>query len=139
MVYHFIELTERVIRRLDRCQLIVRCGVGYDNVDIQAARRFGIPVANVPDYGTEEVADSAMGLMLSLTRGIHRANSVLRARPGEWTYDVSAPLVRLRGRVLGIVGLGRIGSPSIVVVHDVKDDGPVRPSPRPRTPGRCSR
>jgi D-3-phosphoglycerate dehydrogenase/C-terminal binding protein len=49
-------------------------------------------------------------LLLSLTRGTHRANSILRDAENEWTYEVSAPLVRLRGRVLGIVGLGRIGS-----------------------------
>src|SRR5438477_6169466 len=71
MLYHTLRLTERTIGRLRRCQLIVRCGVGYDNVDLDAARRHGIPVANVPDYGTEEVADSALGLALSLTRGIH--------------------------------------------------------------------
>ncbi|MBT4864071.1 MAG: C-terminal binding protein, partial [Planctomycetaceae bacterium] len=70
MVYHCIEVTARTIDRLENCKLIVRCGVGFDNVDAVAARKRGIPVANVPDYGTEEVADSAIGLTLSLTRGI---------------------------------------------------------------------
>lgn len=110
MVYHFLGLSERTIRRLQRCKLIVRCGVGFDNVDREAARARGIPVANVPDYGTEEVADSAIGLMLALTRGIHLLNSRLRREAGPWTYDLAAPLTRLRGRVFGIVGLGSIGT-----------------------------
>ena len=63
MLYHFISITKATIERLKNCKLIVRCGVGFDNVDRQFARSRGIPVANVPDYGTEEVADSAIGLM----------------------------------------------------------------------------
>ena len=73
-------LTKMTISRLTRCQVIVRGGVGYDNIDHALARQRGIPVCNVPDYGTEEVADTAVGMLLSLTRGIHRANSHLRAR-----------------------------------------------------------
>ena len=110
MLYHNMELTRKTIDRLDDCKLIVRCGVGYDNVDCASARKRGIPVANVPDYGNEEVADSAIGLMLALTRGIHQLNSLLRAGVEPWRYSQAAPLYRLRGRVFGIVGLGRIGT-----------------------------
>src|SRR5207249_1032258 len=98
------------IERLRHCKLIVRCGVGYDNVDYAFARQRGIPVANVPDYGTEEVADSAIGYTLALTRGIAFFNSRLRAGQGAWSYLQGVPVHRLRGRVFGIVGLGRIGS-----------------------------
>ena len=70
----------------------------------------GIPVANVPDYGTEEVADSAIGMALALTRGINFYNLRMRAQPDPWMYRVSSPLYRQRGRVFGIVGLGRIGT-----------------------------
>jgi C-terminal binding protein len=110
MLYHNIALTRQTISRLQGCKLIVRCGVGYDNVDRGAARERGIPVANVPDYGTEEVADSAIGLMLSLTRGINFFNNRLQRGGFDWSYMQGAPLVRLRGRVFGIIGLGRIGS-----------------------------
>jgi len=110
IVYHEINLTQATIRRLEKCRIIVRGGVGYDNVDRAFARERGIPVANTPDYGTEDVADSAIGMLLSLTRGIHLANSRLREGKEEWTFMVSAPLARLRGRTLGIVGLGRIGT-----------------------------
>lgn len=110
MLYHNLALSARTIERLKHCQLIVRCGVGYDNVDRVAARAKGIPVANVPDYGTEDVADSAIGMMLALARGIHMLDIRLRAKKGPWMYTQVAPLRRLRGRVFGIIGLGRIGS-----------------------------
>jgi C-terminal binding protein len=110
MMYHTVSMTPKTIDRLERCKLIVRCGVGYDNVDWRHARKRGIDVANVPDYGTEEVADSAIGMTLALARGITFFNSRLRDQKGEWLYTGGAPIWRLRGRVFGIVGLGRIGS-----------------------------
>ena len=100
--------------QLNGCKLTIRCGVGCDNVDHAYARRRGIPVANVPDYGTEEVADSAVGLMLALTRGISYLNSRLRAEFEPWFYTQVTPLGRLRGRVFAIVGLGRIGTATAV-------------------------
>jgi C-terminal binding protein len=109
MMFHTVSITEKTIQRLKHCKLIVRCGVGYDNVDWKLARKHNIVVANVPDYGTEEVADSAIGLTLALTRGIAVYNSLLREGPGEWLYTQAQPIWRLRGRVFGIVGLGRIG------------------------------
>ena len=114
MLYHNITISKDTIGKLKNCKLIVRCGVGYDNVDRQFARSRGIPVANVPDYGTEEVADSAVGLMLTLTRGIHLLNSIYRDGGEGWTYRTAAPVWRLRDRVFGIVGLGRIGTAAAV-------------------------
>ncbi|HTK78478.1 MAG TPA: C-terminal binding protein [Gemmataceae bacterium] len=109
MFYHPLPLTERTIARMKSCKVIVRCGVGYDNVDIAFARRQGIPVVNVPDYGTEEVADSAIALTLALTRGVHVTTS--RIRRGEpWAFTEGRPLYRLRGRTFGVIGLGRIGT-----------------------------
>lgn len=110
MVYHYLGLSAPTIGRLERCKLIVRCGVGFDNVDRVAARARRIDVANIPDYGTEDVADSAIGLMLALARGIHPLNSRLRRGHGNWSYTQAAPLLRLRGRVFGIIGIGRIGT-----------------------------
>ena len=110
MVYHNIAITKDTIARLKNCKLIVRCGVGYDNVDHVFARSRGIPVGNVPDYGTEEVADSAIGLALTLARGINFFNNRLQRKAGPWAYMQGAPILRLRGRVFGIIGLGRIGT-----------------------------
>ena len=110
MIYHFLSVGAETLGRLRQCKLIVRCGVGIDNVDWAAARKLGIPVANIPDYGTEDVADTAIGLMLSLTRGSQFLNSRLRAARGPWSYTQAMPLYRLRGRTFGIIGLGRIGT-----------------------------
>ena len=110
MMYHSLSITRRTIERLRNCRLIVRCGVGVDNVDHAYAAARGIAVANVPDYGTEDVADTAIGMMLALTRGIHPLDRKLRDGRGAWSYRQVAPLRRLRGSVFGVVGLGRIGS-----------------------------
>jgi C-terminal binding protein len=114
MMYHNISLTSATISNFKQCKLIVRGGVGVDNIDCQFARERGIPVANVPDYGTEEVADSAIALTLSLTRGTHFCNNRLQRGLGPWSYTLVSPLYRLRGRVFGIVGLGRIGMAAAV-------------------------
>src|SRR6266576_6514756 len=110
MVYHTLKVTKATIERLTNCKLIVRCGVGYDNVDHAFARTRGIPMANIPDYGTEDVADTAIAMMMTLARGVHLTNSRLRRREGAWHYTQAGPLHRLRGRVCGIIGLGRIGT-----------------------------
>jgi len=110
ILYHLICITRRTIERLQRCKLIVRGGVGYDNIDRQFARERGIPVANVPDYGSEEVADTAIAMTMTMVRGVHVLNSRLKICQGPWSYLQVVPLVRLRGRGFGVVGLGRIGT-----------------------------
>jgi D-3-phosphoglycerate dehydrogenase/C-terminal binding protein len=109
MVYHQFNVSARSIERLASCKLIVRCGAGVDNVDHAFARTRGIPVANIPDYGTEDVADSAIAMMMTLARGVHVLNSRLRRGELPWNYVHVAPLHRVRGRVCGIIGIGRIG------------------------------
>ena len=68
LVYHTTKITEKSIAAMTKCRGIVRCGVGYDNVDLRAAGSRGIVVCNVPDYGTEEVADHAIMMLLALAR-----------------------------------------------------------------------
>ena len=139
MLYHNLTLSEESIERLKRCRLIVRCGVGYDNVDRARARQRGIPVANIPDYGTEDVADSAIGMMLAMTRGIHQYNTRLRAQADPWLYRIAEPLQRLRGRVFGIVGLGRIGIATALRAKalglDVRFYDPLKPDGYDKTLG----
>ena len=93
-----------------RCQIVVRSGVGYDKVDLAGWGSVGVACCNVPDYGTSEVADHALALMLALTRGTATYHDALRTDPaGNWDH-AKAPLVRrLRGSTFGVVGLGRIG------------------------------
>ncbi len=110
ILYHQMSLSRPTLERLHRCKLIVRGGVGVDNVDLPFARQRGIPVANVPDYGSEEVADTAIAMMMGLVRGTHLMSSYLRAGGGPWSHELVVPLVRLRGRPFGVIGLGRIGT-----------------------------
>ncbi len=91
-------------------RIAVRLGVGFDNLDIAAWAARGVPVCNVPDYGTSEVADHAIALMLALTRGTATYGPALaKDVVGNWNF-FQAPLVRrLRGATFGVIGLGRIG------------------------------
>src|SRR4051812_41761314 len=108
LVYHTIKITERTIATLNKCRGIIRCGVGYDNVDIHAAGARGIVVCNVPDYGAEEVADHALMLLLAVARRLLPAHQAIRDGTWDTTLVFGAP--RLRGRTLGLVGCGRIGT-----------------------------
>jgi C-terminal binding protein len=108
LVYHSTKVTERSIAAMTKCRGIVRCGVGYDNVDLRAAGSRGIVVCNVPDYGTEEVADHALMLLLAMARRLLPCDQAIRA--GVWSKETHVGTPRLRGRTLGIIGCGRIGS-----------------------------
>jgi D-3-phosphoglycerate dehydrogenase/C-terminal binding protein len=93
-----------------RLRGLVRCGVGFDNIDLETWGRRGVAVFNVPDYGTSEVADHAIALMLALTRGTATYHGALRDDPaGGWNHLAAPAVRRLRDAVFGVVGLGRIG------------------------------
>jgi len=110
IVFHEITLPADLIAEADCCRLIIRCGVGFDAVDIQAAGARGIPVCNVPDYGVDEVADHAIGLMLACNRGLLRVERAVRPTLEPWDKRAVGSVPRLAGQTLGIVGLGRIGT-----------------------------
>jgi D-3-phosphoglycerate dehydrogenase/C-terminal binding protein len=93
-----------------RCRIVVRAGVGVDNIDMAVWGGLGIPVTNVPDYGTYEVADHAIALMLALTRGTVQFDAGLRSEPASgWKYHAPPLIRRLHGTVFGVIGLGPIG------------------------------
>src|SRR5690348_15119833 len=106
-VYH-ARLPREAIDRLVTVRVIARCGVGYDNIDVAAARERGIEVVYVPDYGVDDVADHALALLLACARKVTLSDRAIRA--GSWPgYGELAPMRRLRGRTLGVYGYGRIG------------------------------
>ncbi|HWK46627.1 MAG TPA: C-terminal binding protein [Stellaceae bacterium] len=108
--YHILRYDETVARQLDRCKLVVRAGVGFDNMDLAAFGARGIAVCNTPDYGTTEVADHAIALLMALTRGLFHYHAAVQRDPTNWTAKPAAPaLRRLRGQTMLIVGLGNIG------------------------------
>jgi len=100
-----------VIPHLKRCRIIVRNGVGFDVLDLEGLGAAGIPACNIPDYGTTEVADSAISMMLSFARGTAVLDNALRASLVEnWTHERNVTARRLRGATFGVIGLGRIGT-----------------------------
>lgn len=99
-------LTADAIGGMRRCRAIVRYGIGVDNIDLDAARLKRIHVANVPDYGIEEVSDQALGLVMAVARRIVTRDREVRA--GAWGIGQAQRIYRLAGSTLGLIGYGRI-------------------------------
>ncbi len=108
-----IQMNTSVVPHLKKCRIIVRNGVGYDNVDLELCGKAGIAVCNVPDYGTTEVADTAIAMMLAFARGTAIYDAALRENPtANWTHTHNVTARRLRGATYGVIGMGRIGTAS---------------------------
>ena len=104
-------VTAADLARFTRLRAMVRMGVGYDRLDRKAAAARDVLVCNVPDYGTTEVADHAMALMLALRRGLLLHHEAQRGeRPAAWAPIIDPLVARLDTQRFGIVGLGRIGT-----------------------------
>ncbi|HOW70586.1 MAG TPA: C-terminal binding protein [Phycisphaerae bacterium] len=120
IVFHEVTLPRAIIERLTRCRVIVRCGTGYDQIDLSAAAERGVPVCNVPDYGVDEVADHAIALMLACNRRLLQAERGLRQTLAPWNYHAVQTIFRLSGATLGIIGLGRIGTATAMRAKGLK-------------------
>jgi phosphoglycerate dehydrogenase-like enzyme len=108
-----------LIGRLRRCQVIARCGAGYDNIDVAAARTHGITVTYVPRYGEQDVAEHAIALMLACARRL--ASSDRAVQSGGWpSFAELGPMRRLAGRTLGLVGFGRIAREVAARAHGLR-------------------
>ena len=108
IIWHSLPVDAALIGRLKNCRALIRNGVGFDSVDLRAAAARGLPVCNVPDYGTEEVADHALALTLALCRQI--ASLDAEAKRLGWRIECAPRLRRLSSLTFGIIGLGRIGT-----------------------------
>lgn len=95
------------IQAMTRCKVIVRYGVGVDNIDLDAARRRRIFVANVPGYGSDSVADHTLALMMAVARRIVQRDREMRHE--VWGVGTREPMYSFQGRTLGLIGYGRIG------------------------------
>jgi len=99
------------VAKLRRCRIFVKSAVGYDEVNLELYGRMGIAVCNTPDYGTREVADHAIALMMTLTKGIAFHDESLRADPrGNWRPALNPFGRRMSACTFGVVGIGRIGT-----------------------------
>jgi len=106
-----IDVPSQYRAKLEKCRIFVKPAVGFDNIDLKAWGELGIPVCNVPDYGTMEVADHAIALMLTLMKGIEFHTAELRANPrGNWRPALNPYGRRLSACTFGVVGIGRIGT-----------------------------
>jgi D-3-phosphoglycerate dehydrogenase / 2-oxoglutarate reductase len=103
----YAPITADVFEALPQLRLVSRYGVGVDAVDAEAARKQGVWVCNVPDYGTTEVALHAVAMLLALLRNVAGHDREVRA--GHWDYHLGGQLPRPSSLTLGVVGLGRIG------------------------------
>jgi D-3-phosphoglycerate dehydrogenase len=108
LINQYVPITAAVLDALPRCRLVVRYGVGVDNVDLQAATGRGVWVANVPDYGRDEVADHTLALAMALLRGVVALDRSVR--DGTWDLAPARPLRRLTTLTWGVVGCGAIGT-----------------------------
>lgn len=100
------QINAEVIAGLNKCKVIGRFGIGIDNIDIPAATAKGITVTYAPVYCLDEVSDHAMALLLSLARKVTFAHNLVAK--GRWEMPAVVPIGRLRGRTLGLIGLGNI-------------------------------
>jgi D-3-phosphoglycerate dehydrogenase / 2-oxoglutarate reductase len=108
LINQYVPVTAAVLDALPRCRLVVRYGVGVDNVDLRAATERGVWVANVPDYGRDEVADHTLALAMALLRGVVALDRSVR--DGTWDLEPARPLRRLATLTWGVVGCGAIGT-----------------------------
>ncbi|MBW2306397.1 MAG: C-terminal binding protein [Deltaproteobacteria bacterium] len=107
IITQYARVGRKTIERLKNCRVIARYGTGVDIVDVAAATEKGIQVTNVPDYCTDEVADHAVALLLTLIRKLINYNRA--AHEGIWRWQAGQPVHRIRGSKLGLIGFGKIG------------------------------
>ncbi len=112
IVVNMVPISADLISQLTRCRLVIRHGAGYDNVDAKALTQRGIPLAYVPDYCVDEVAEQAIALIFACGRKVVWSRKVLddSSARGKWDFDPVIPMYRMRGKTIGIIGCGRIGS-----------------------------
>ncbi|MEJ7591918.1 MAG: C-terminal binding protein [Planctomycetaceae bacterium] len=126
VITQFAPVNAEVIASMQKARVIVRYGIGVDNVDLAAARAKGIPVCNVPDYCIDEVADHTLAFILGITRQVVANNNTLKG--GKWGLATSLDQMKaLRDLSVGVVGFGRIGREVVarlrpfrcrILVHD---------------------
>lgn len=112
IVVNMVKFPESLIARLEKCKLIIRHGIGYDNVDVDACTKYGIQFAYQPDYCQIDVAEHAISLLFACARKICASRKTLddSSKNGEWDFGGLFPIYRMEGKTLGVLGVGRIGS-----------------------------
>ena len=115
LMNQYVRMDRKIFEALPNVKCVVRYGVGVDNINLEDADKYGVQACNVPDYGTREVADQALAMMMCLTRKVSFTNSLIRK--GVWDYRREIPIYRMSEMTVGIYGIGRIGSEFAKRVH----------------------
>jgi D-3-phosphoglycerate dehydrogenase len=115
LVFH-ARISERTIEKLDNCKIVVRYGVGVDNMPLEALKKSGIPLCNTPDYGIEEIAATAAAHILNLWRRVSAYDLACRSYESGWAQNIIRPISRISKGTLGVVGTGRIGAELIRIM-----------------------
>ena len=115
LMNQYVRMDRKIFEALPSVKCVVRYGVGVDNINLDDADEFGVQACNVPDYGTREVADQALAMMMCLTRKVAFTNALIRK--GIWDYRKEIPIYRMSVMTVGIYGIGRIGSEFAKRVH----------------------
>ncbi len=112
IVVNMVKFDASLISKLTKCKVLIRHGIGYDNVDVDACTRRGIVFAYQPDYCKEDVAEHAIALIFACARKVVASRRTLdrSSAAGQWDFGDLFPIHRMHGKTLGIVGVGRIGS-----------------------------
>ena len=109
LVWHQL-IDDAFLEQFPRLKGVVRYGVGYDAIDLGAIERRGLVLCNTPDYGTDEVSDTALGMLLTITRGIHQYDFNARTYQQGWQENTLPHLKRSSETQVGVMGAGRIGT-----------------------------
>jgi len=106
IVTSYVQVTEKILKAAKRCKIVVRTGIGVDAIDVPAATRLGMYVANVPDFCFDEVSDHTLALVLALQRKIKILDQ--KVRKGAWGTHEVKPIFGLKGQTYGLVAFGNI-------------------------------
>ncbi len=111
VVVNMVKFTDSLLARLPKCKLLIRHGIGYDNVDVAACTKHQVVFAYQPDYCVDDVAEHAIALIFACARKVPASRLTLEAssRSGQWDFSKLFPLYRMKGKTLGVIGTGRIG------------------------------
>ena len=112
LVVNMLPMNKEMLLQLQKCKLIIRHGIGPGNIDVNTCAELGIVLTDIPDYCSEEVAEQTMLLIFACTRKIYTQRKVLldSSKKEKWDFSDLYPVFKLKGKTLGIIGCGRIGS-----------------------------
>ena len=121
LVVNMLPMNKEILQQLEKCKLIIRHGIGSGNVDVNACTELGIALTDIPDYCAEEVAEQTLLLIFACVRKVYAQRKVLidSSKKGKWDFSDLYPIFKLRGKTLGIIGCGKIGSTLLYMMRSL--------------------